>query len=393
MHIAHFTNTYHPSISGVVRSVSSFRQALSELGHNVFVFTQYAGGYKDVEPFIFRYLSFNLGLPNDFPATIPISPFMDRLIPTLKLEVIHAHHPILLGQVAANKAEELNIPLIFTFHTRYREYSHYFPIPQETFQEFIKEAIDSWIKDYLKRCDHVIVPSESMRDILTDVYEFDQHVTVVPTGIDLRPHHAVDRNAVRAGRSWKDDFIIISVGRLAAEKNWPTLLQAFAEVLSDHSRARLVLIGDGPDRRKLKRLSQQLGIAPRVDFVGKLPFEEVPIHLNAADLFAFASHTETQGLVTLEAMAAGLPVVAVNAAGTRDVVEHERDGLLTKDDSHALAAAMKRMLDDPGVLDFFRQASMRKAGELEVGRQAKKLIEVYEQVIEAKKARKPSLAV
>jgi glycosyltransferase involved in cell wall biosynthesis len=393
MHIAHFTNTYYPTVSGVVRSVSAFRQALAERGHNVFVFTQDAGDYKDEEPFIFRYLSLNLGLPNEFPATIPISPFMDRLIPTLKLDLIHTHHPVLLGQIAANKAEELDIPLVFTFHTRYREYSHYFPIPQETFQEFIKEAIDSWIRDYLKRCDHVIVPSKSMLNILSEVYEFNKPTTVVPTGVDLRPYQSSDRNAVRTRYPWRDDFVIISVGRLAPEKNWPTLLEAFAEVLVHHPHIRLVLIGDGPDSRKLKRLSKRLGIADHVDFLGRLPFEDVPAHLKAADLFAFTSHTETQGLVTLEAMAAGLPVVAVDAAGTHDVVEHEVSGLLTEDNSHAMAAAIKRMLDDPEVLDFFQRASLKRSSELEIGKQAERLIDVYQEVLEAKKGSQIHLAV
>jgi glycosyltransferase involved in cell wall biosynthesis len=298
-----------------------------------------------------------------------------------------------LGQVAANKAEELDIPLVFTFHTRYREYSHYFPIPQETFQEFIKEAIDFWIKDYLKRCDHVIVPSKSMQEILTDVYHFDSHVTVLPTGIDLRPYEASSREAVRSRMGWNDDFVIISVGRLASEKNWPTLLEAFAKVHALHLRTRLFLIGDGPESRRLKRLCKQMGIADRVEFSGRLPFDEIPELLKAADLFAFASHTETQGLVTLEAMAAGLAVVAVDAAGTRDVVVDGVDGFLTDDDSQALATAMQRMLDDHQILDAFRKAAHRKATEFEAGKQAQRLIHVYEDVIDSKKSAKARLAV
>ena len=134
MHIAHFTNTYRPVISGVVRSVSTFRQALVELGHNVFIFTQQASDYEDTEPFIFRYPALDLPVFHDFPSTIPLSPFVDRLLPHLKLDLIHTHHPVLLGQTAASKAEELDLPLIFTFHTRYREYSHYVPLSQKFVQ-------------------------------------------------------------------------------------------------------------------------------------------------------------------------------------------------------------------------------------------------------------------
>ncbi len=326
MHIAHFTNTYHPTISGVVRSVASYREALSKLGHNVFVFTQDAGDYVDTEPFVFRYLSLNIGLPNEFPATIPISPFMDRLMPALKMDVIHAHHPVLLGQIAAGKAEELNLPLVFTFHTRYREYSHYLPIPQEVVQDFIKGAIDLWIQDYIEKCDSIIVPSESMHQVLVENYKIDAPITVLPTGIDLKPYQAADGGPIREQEGWDDQFTVISVGRLASEKNWGMLLEAFAQVNQTHAHTRLVLLGDGPDRRKLEQQAKKLGIAEKVDFKGKVAFEDVPAYLKAADLFAFASNTETQGLVTLEAMAAGLPVVAVDAVGTRDVVVHERDG-------------------------------------------------------------------
>src|SRR5690349_19597341 len=139
MHIANFTNTYLPVISGVVRSIRSFRDELSRQGHNVFIFAQ-EQGHTDEDPFIYRYPSLSLPIPVDIPAAIPISPFVDRLLPTLKLDVIHTHHPFLLGQTAAAKAQELNLPLIFTFHTQYREYTHYVPLSADTVQNFLKNT-------------------------------------------------------------------------------------------------------------------------------------------------------------------------------------------------------------------------------------------------------------
>jgi len=123
LHIAFFTNSYYPVLNGVVRSVASFREGLMKQGHNVFVFAQYDPNYKDEEPFIFRYPSLPLPL-GDISAAIPVSPFVDQLLPALKLDVIHTHHPILLGQTAARKAAELGLPLVFTFHTQYWEYTH-----------------------------------------------------------------------------------------------------------------------------------------------------------------------------------------------------------------------------------------------------------------------------
>jgi 1,2-diacylglycerol 3-alpha-glucosyltransferase len=386
MHIAHFTNTYYPVISGVVRSVSSFRQALCRLGHNVFVFAQEANGFEDNEPFIFRYPAINLRLAGDFPAVIPISSFIDQLLPNLKLDVIHSHHPVLLGSAAANKAEELNLPLVFTFHTQYREYSHYFPLPQEAVQGFVKGAIDNWLKDYMKKCQHIVVPTESMRKQLADSYGLQDRVSVIPTGIDLTPYKSADGEIVRDRLGWEDDRVMVSVGRLAPEKNCSALIEAASYVLPEHPEFRVVIIGDGPDRENLEEYTRELGVEDRVEFTGKVPFEEIPSYLKAADFFGFSSFTETQGLVSLEALAAGLPVVAINATGTRDVVEDGKTGILTENSSKGLAEGIRRMLEDDDLFKRFKSEAIRGAEKFDIMVQARKLTGVYQQAIEDKRA-------
>jgi 1,2-diacylglycerol 3-alpha-glucosyltransferase len=386
LHVANFTNTYLPLINGIVRSVSAFRQALSDLGHNAFVFAQESDGYKDQEPFIFRYPTINLPLPYDFPAILPISAFVDRLFPSLKADVVHTHHPILLGQAGANKAEQYGLPLVFTFHTQYREYTHYVPLPQEAVQDFIKDAVDVWMAEYMQKCQHVVVPSQGMCDILAEKYGLRERVTVIPTGIDLEPYQRAEGSAMRAQRGWEERRVVISVGRLGAEKNWDTLLEAGALAMQAHPDLHIAILGEGPQYKALEKLARELGIASNVELVGKVPFEQVPAYLKAADLFAFASTTETQGLVTLEAMASGLPVVAVDATGTNDVVEDGRQGMLVEKDSRALAQAMKNMLADEERMVAYKQAALEKAREFEIHKQAKKLVAVYQQAIEDKRA-------
>jgi 1,2-diacylglycerol 3-alpha-glucosyltransferase len=386
MHIAHFTNTYYPVISGVVRSVSAFREALTNLGHNVFIFAQEENGYEDEEPFIFRYPAIHLPLVGDFPAVIPISSFIDQLLPILKLDVIHTHHPILVGQAAATKASEMHLPLVFTFHTQYREYSHYFPLPQEAVQDFVKDAIDNWLKDYMRKCQHIIVPTESMRKVLAKNYGLINGVSVIPTGLDLDPYRKADGERVRTEMGWEDDLVMISVGRLAQEKNWLVLLDAAHMALQDHPKLRIVLIGDGPQRDELEEYVEEIGIEERVDFLGKVPFEEVPSYLKAADFFGFSSVSETQGLVSLEALAAGLPVVAVDATGTRDVVEDGQVGLLTENNAESLASGIVRLLNDENLMQKFRTNAMDKAASFDIMLQARKMVEVYEKAIEDKKA-------
>lgn len=382
LHVAHYTNTYYPLVSGVVRSVSTFRQALTELGHNVFIFAQQANDYNDEEPFIFRYPALDLPLMSGFPLTIPFSAFIDKVMPYLKLDIIHTHHPFLLGQTAANKAAELDIPLVFTFHTRYRDYSHYVSLNQE----IVKETISRWLGEYMKQCHHVVVPSESIKQMLMDDYGIINQISVVPTGIDLKPYENLEGQKVRQERGWGDDLVLVSIGRLAKEKNWELLLEGVARAIKGRKNVRLALIGDGDYREDLEVLAVDLGIGDQVEFVGKVPFDEIPHCLSAADLFCFASTTETQGLVTMEAIAAGLPVVAVDASGTRDVIEDNHQGFLTLNTPESFGWAVERVLNDASLRQRFSEAGKERVKLFEMKREAEKLVEVYEQAIEDHKA-------
>jgi 1,2-diacylglycerol 3-alpha-glucosyltransferase len=381
MHIAFFTNTYFPTTSGVVRSVSTFRRQLVEMGHNVFIFAQQALDYVDTEPFIFRYPAIEVPI-NDYALPIPVSPFISEVLPILKPDVIHSHHPFILGQVAANKAKELNLPLVFTFHTRYDEYSHYVPFSQE----LTKRIITDWVVSYLEQCQHIITPSEGMKQILEESGVAGRCITTVPTGIDVEPFRQADGELVRYQHNWGDDLVLISVGRLGKEKNFDTLLAAYAQAMQKRDHVRLVIIGDGPERPALEELAQDIGIAQQVEFTGRVEFDEIPAYLKAADIFCFASVTETQGLATMEALAAGLPVVAVAATGTNDIITHGQEGLLTENDSMTLAQAIKQVVDDEGLRRQFRTAATKKVARFDIKAQTEKLLGVYTQASEEKKA-------
>lgn len=384
MRIAQFTNSYLPVISGVVRSVSLFRKALTDLGHIVFVFAQ-ENNYEDEEPFIFRYPSLPLPLQIEVSAAIPVSPFMDRLFPALKPEVVHTHHPVLLGQAAVSKAEEFDLPLVFTFHTQYREYTHYVPLPQESVQKFLREAVDNWLRDYMRKCQHIVVPSQSMLDILMRDYGLRSRYTIIPTGIDLEPYREADGEWLRAEMGWEDERVMISIGRLTQEKNWRTLIQAAALVIRDRPVLRVVILGDGPERKNLEDLTSQLGISQYMTFTGEVPFSQVPQYLKAADFFGFASTSETQGLVTLEALSAGLPVIAVEATGTQDILEHDRQGKLVEDDPEALAVAIRNLLDDEDQIGRFQSAALERAKKFDIQLLAKRTVDVYQQAIQDKR--------
>jgi glycosyltransferase involved in cell wall biosynthesis len=376
MRIAIFSNTYLPTMSGVVRSISSYKLALEELGHEVHVFTQGARGYQDKDPNVHRYVSFGLGLPNGLPVTIPVSPSIDRLINDLRPDVIHSQHPLLLGDVAQRKARQLGIPLVYTLHAQYWHYGVYMPF------RFLRAPYNKYItkkvKEYLQACDHIISPSKSMNDLMVKEFQVQKPITVIPTGINLRSYERVDRFRIREKFGWNGDFVIISAGRLALEKNWRDLIQAGSQVIKSNIHVKLVLLGDGPQRKELEHQAKELGVSDKVEFVGMVPYEDVASYLVAADLYAFTSLTETQGLGTLEAMAAGLPVAAYEADGTRDVVVNGENGLLTEANSNALAQAINNLIKEPGQIKKLGTEALSTARQLDIRILVKELLNVYE---------------
>ncbi len=387
MRIAHFTNTYKPNINGVARSVSTFRDALTRLGHQVFVFAQKAPAtYEETEPLIFRYPAVNIPQFN-YSVTMPHSRFANKLLPSLRLHVIHSNHPLLLGDVAANRAEKLGLPLVFTFHTRYVEYADEYTAAYVPFsQAFVGGIVVEGLVKYLNRCQHIVTPSDSIKQDLVEYAGLTDRVTTIPTGIDLEPYQKADGQPIRQQFGWNGQKVLVSVGRLAEEKNVKTLLSAVAQVMSQRDDVCLLLIGDGPQRKELEKFSEELGIAAKVNFTGRIPFDQVPAYLKAADLFCFASVTETQGLVTMEALAAGLPVAAVAATGTSDAVEHGQEGLLTENDSQALGQAIQQILADDSLYARLKAGAPAKAKSFDMLEQARKMVAVYEQAIEDKKA-------
>jgi len=376
LRVAMFTNVYLPTMNGVVVSVESFRKALTQLGHHPYILAPASGDIEDRAPYVFRYPALELPLQK-YPLTLPVSPYVDRLLRNLKPQVLHANHPALLGRVAERKSEELDLPLVFTYHTRYADYSHYAsPLPQEN----VKDFIEAWLGVFISKCHHLVVPSQSIKTLLQQTYPIVGHISVVPTGIDLDHFQGLDRAGARQQLGWAaDQRVLVSVGRLAKEKNFDLLLQAFAHLPDDGSK--LVIIGSGDEHKALEKLAQELGILPRCQFTGAVTNTDIPTYLAAADLFVFASLTETQGLVTLEAMASGLPVVAVDASGTRDAVDADC-ATLTQPDSRALAEGIVQMLARPD-LDQVSQAARQRAAQFSLLAQGQQMVEVYQKTIQS----------
>jgi glycosyltransferase involved in cell wall biosynthesis len=388
--ITYFTNTYKPAINGVVTSMSLFNKGLREAGHRVhMIVPQYDSILEDEEPYVFRFPAIDLTESLNASLPVPFKSYMEPTIYGLKPDVIHSQHPFLMGDVAASFAQELDVPLIFTFH------SHYGDIPQQYFrfaQDFSSKIVDRIIRRYLEKCTHVIAPTPSVRD---RIYEFgvDVPVSVIPTPIDFSDYHRLEPGRVRNMYCRECQTLLLYVGRLSKEKNIHFLLRSFEKIFRERNSSRLLIVGDGPEEERLRNLAADLGLTDAIWFAGAVPHSEVPHYAAAADLLLFPSMQETQGLAVIEAMAAGTPVVAIRTPELSDVLR-EGGGILVKPDENDFANATISMMDDPRALRELSAKASQVAQKYTVFSAVGNLIAVYHQAMDriTKRRMKSNLA-
>ena len=356
MRIALFTNNYLPFCGGVTISVETLRRGLEACGHEAWVFGPRLTGAEDASVKVVRYPSIPVATYPEFALAVPYSRRIERLVSALAFDVIHAHHPFLLGPAARRLARRTRRPLIFTYHTRYEKYAHYVPLPLR----LVQAAALRISAGFAARADAVLAPSAVIRDEL-HARGVRAPIAVVPTGVDLERFRPGDREAARRSLGvGQGEPLVLYVGRLDREKSVDRVLGAFERVASTIPAARLVLVGQGTEAQRLWRTAASLPVAERIQFLGLRPHDSLAECYQAADVFLFASETETQGLVLAEAAACGLPAVAVDAPGCDEVVRDGDTGILTKGNSAALAEAVIGLLLDPER----RRAMARRAREV-----------------------------
>jgi glycosyltransferase involved in cell wall biosynthesis len=273
------------------------------------------------------------------------------------------------------------VPLVFTHHTRFDDYGHYLgPLAGPA-----RRLTEAWLRRWWAGCAAVIAPSsdlaEEIRARLADVGQ--PLVRVVPTGVDVDRLQELDAPDLRAIHGWGPDSIIVaSLGRLAPEKSPTVLLDAVSIALRTAPALRLLVIGDGPSAPELRERATRPDLDGRVVFAGRLPRPDALRALRGADLFAFASRTETQGLVLAEALAVGLPAVAVDGPGVRDSIRDGVDGVVVDHGPpgtvpDALGAALAALALDPERRRTMAARAREDAVRFAVGRRVAETEEVY----------------
>lgn len=379
MRILMISDVYFPRVNGVSTSISVFRQAFRARGHDV---TLVAPAYGDgpaeagIERIRSRYLFID---PEDRvmrPGDIR------RLKPKLQgggFDIVHVQTPFVAHHAGVRLARELGVPVVETYHTYFEAYLHC----------YVPWLPTGWLRGLARRVtrrqcnavDGVVAPSSAMAAALQS-YGVTTPTTVLPTGIELDAFTEGDGDAFRRRLGIAPERpVLLYVGRVAHEKNIGFLLEVLQRVRQRQPQVLLLIAGEGPATANLQRRTRGMGLTGSVRFIGYLSLTgELQSCYRAADVFVFASRTETQGLVLLEAMALGVPVVSTAVMGTRDVLQADAGALVAADDVADFAAKTVRLLEDGALRRQLGQRGRTCVQRWTAGTLAQQMIDYYQQI-------------
>lgn len=375
MNILILTNTFTPHVGGVARSVEAFTAEYRRRGHRVLLVAPEFSEMPEDEVDVVRINAIQNFNTSDFSVALPIHPQLSETIDAFRPDIVHSQHPFLLGNTALRLARHRELPLVFTHHTLYEQYTHYVPGNSPALKRFVIELATR----YANLCDQVFAPSESIRDLLLE-RGVNKPIAVVPTGVCLEKFARGDGDAMRRELEIPADaFVVGHLGRLAPEKNLEFLTRALVDFISRNSRAHFLVVGTGPSEDAIREAFSNSGMEERLHITGILQQQRLSDALHAMDLFAFASTSETQGMVLTEAMAAGLPVVALDAPGAREVVKDRQNGrLLAEATVTTFSAALQWVADLPAEkLQGLKQAALATAEAFSMPNSADKALACF----------------
>lgn len=328
MNIGLFTDTYFPQVSGVATSIKTLRDELIAQGHHVYIFTSSDPRATDSpEDGIYR-----------FPS-VPFVSFKDRRIAftgwlkvlriarKLDLDIVHNQTEFSLGVMGKMVAKELGIPCIHTYHTMYQDYLHYIANGRVLKPKDVARLAHL----YLKNMAGVIAPSERVLDTL-ESYHVESPIRVIPTGVNLRVYRLRDTPEQKLSMRQKygydrDTPVLLSLSRLAFEKNIQELIASMPDVLAKEPSAQLLIVGDGPARQSLERQVREMNLRDHVTFAGQISNDEVPHYYQIADVFVSASDSESQGLTYDESLASDVPIVVRRSEYTDQLIDDPGIGM------------------------------------------------------------------
>ncbi|CAM8365293.1 glycosyltransferase [Candidatus Methylopumilus planktonicus] len=385
MNILFISDVFFPRVNGVSTSINTFATELRALGHQVTLIAPSYTNEDKQEEWIVRVPSHKIYFdPEDRLMNFSK---LKALLPWIRdkhFDIIHIHTPFTAHYVGIHFGKKLDIPVVETYHTFFEDYlHHYLPfIPQ-----FISRKLARTIsRRQCNAVDGIVSPSKPMLDVLKQ-YGIKTPAEVVATGLDDSSFASVDGEYFRMSHDIPlARPMLLFVGRVAHEKNIGFLLEMHVELIKNHPDALLVITGEGPAEESIKHTIEKLGISNQVRMIGYLDrSHELIACYKAADIFVFASKSETQGLVLLEAMAQGTAVVAIAELGTKSILIEGEGVLIAKDDINDFADKVSVLLSDARKRQMIgekgRQYAQEKWG---AGVLAKKVAKFYKSTINQK---------
>lgn len=366
MRIGIFSDTYPPEINGVATVAALLEKVFSAHGHEVVVVTtgpkQMKKSYS-VEGNIVRINSRNFKHLYNYRAARIYNFQAARYIKSLDLEVIHVHTEVGIGLFGRFISKMNHIPLVYTYHTLYEDYTYYVTKGKKLFDRFAKHVVADVSRILADTSTEFTTTSVKTRDALRR-YGVNNYINIVPNGIDLDIFREEDVHQKRIDEYKKEHglqnkFILLVLGRIAKEKSNDVIIDYYADYLKKYGTARthLLIVGGGPDEEPLQEQARQRGIAESVTFVGPVPHEEVPFYYHLADLFVSASISETQGLTFIESMASHTLVLARYDECLDGVIEEGKSGYFYHDSESFTIKLEELVTLDPQQLELIKKNS------------------------------------
>jgi 1,2-diacylglycerol 3-alpha-glucosyltransferase len=383
LRVAMFTNNYLPFIGGVPLSIDRLYRGLVRVGEAVKIFAPACPQpWNDPEDgSVVRCAAlFNARL-SGFPVANVFSRKIKAAFKAFECDLVHVHHPFWIGKKGMHLAKKEGIPVVFTYHTRLERYTHYLPFPGTALKSLVAHLL---IKHFANRCDAIITPTPSTEEYLRNL-GVSALIETIPTGIDMEDYKCWTPQKVHELRSQyveNEESLLISVSRMAKEKNLDFLIDGLAKVKElIRTPFKCLLVGDGPEKARLEDKTAALGLDGQIAFTGNMAPRDVARCYLAADLFVFASASETQGMVLIEAMAGGCPVVAVRASGVHDVVKDGHNGLMVAESIESWAKSVANLLADRRRLSVLSENSRTFAEDYSEERITEKVLRLYRRVV------------